>query len=189
MFGIINNHEKELFKKVKEANPNDNTFWRIPNLITPIGVILITLLIYLFFPSKEAISALGFFNILVNGCIPLIAINQISGIGVHIFKFNKGKEEELGLCETIRIRTILFYYVIGILIAGLLFFAYQAINNPFDNFLSIIITIILSSLLLWASSYTSHKIYLLQDSFIEKTFYNGISDKVNHVHGNNWNNG
>ncbi|WP_026776285.1 hypothetical protein [Polaribacter sp. Hel_I_88] len=185
-FAIIKDSERELLNEVAEANKDENSLWKIPNLLIPIGAIILAFLCLISFSEKRT-EILVYFNLILNGSLPLIAINQISGIGLHVFKFDRNKEKNLNINDTIVLRTKLWYYSLGILILGILLFAVQVINSPFLEFSTIIILLIISALLVYASSNISRKIFLLQEDFLDKTFDSVIRESSNE-HGQSWGN-
>lgn len=184
-FAVIKDSERDLLKEVAEANKDENNLWKIPNLLIPFGAIVLAFLCLIAFSEKRT-ETLVYFNLVLNGSLPLIAINQISGIGLHVFKFDRNKEKKLNINDTIVLRTKLWYYSLGILILGVLLFAVQVINTPFIEYTAVITLMIISSLLVYASSSISRKIFLLQEDFLDKTFDSIIRDKSNR-HGVNWN--
>lgn len=187
MFGIIKKDDKELLKRVKEANIDEVKLWRIPNIVIPSLIIIFTVLIYILFQPLQTVTIEGCLNFLVNGSIPLIAVNQIAGIGIYIFKFNKAKESELGIETTRRIRTELFYQVFCLLFLCTLLYAYQTINHPFDSICAILIIAAISIILLWFSSHVSHKIFILQDEFIALAYDTDIRETVSEtLSSQNW---
>ncbi len=184
MFGIISEDDKNLLKRVKEANIDEVRLWRIPNIVIPSFIIVFTILIYIFLRPSWTLR--GCLNFLVNGSIPLIAVNQIASIGIYIFKFNKAKESELGIETTRRIRTVLFYQVLGLLFSCILLYAYQTINHPFGSICEIIVVALVSGLLVWFSSSVAHKIFILQDDFIKLAYDKDIRDNVQKVTPQSW---
>lgn len=183
-FAIIKNSEKELLNEVAEANKDQNSLWRIPNLFIPIGAIILAFVCLIAFSEKRS-EYLVYLNLLVNGSLPLIAINQISGIGLHVFKFDKNKEKLMHLNETWMLRTKLLYLSFVILMVGVIIFAVQVINTPYSDLLSITVLLIISILLILGSSFVSRKIFLLQEDFLEKTYDAAIRNETN-KHGKNW---
>lgn len=183
-FAIISNSENELLKAIEEHHKDDNTLWKLPNLIIPISTILLALVCHLFF-SANRYNIINYFNLIINGSLPLIAINQVSSIGVHIFKYNKSQEDHFGQ-NTFMLRTKLFWFSISVLVVGVILFAFQVITNPFSNWGLLFLMLVLSGILIWFSSYISRRIFLLQDNFIEKTFDNSIREETELKHGKNW---
>jgi hypothetical protein len=183
-FVLIKDSEKEFLKAIEDFHKDDNSLWKLPNLFIPIAAILLAILCYLAF-SDNRWEFLNYLNLIVNGSLPLIAINQISGLSVHIFKYDKSVEKKFET-NTFMLRTKLFWSSISILIFGVLLFAFQVISNPFNNFILLIIMFLLSACLVWFSSYVSRRLYLLQEDFIERTFDSEIRKEAEEKHGNNW---
>ncbi len=169
MFGIINKKEKQFLEKIASNNTGENSLWKIPNIIIPLAAIIAALIIYVLFSISE-FDTLVFINLVMNGCLPLIALNQISFLGTHIFKYDKSKEKDLGIGSIYYLRTKLDYMLRGIFVIGLLMYAYQVVKSPFDSYITISISLILSVLLIVISSKTSKKVFLLQEHFINHTY-------------------
>jgi len=185
--GLIKKSEKELLNKIAEANENENSLWYIPNLLIPIGAIILTIICFFAFSDKRYDYAI-YANLILNGSLPLIAINQISGTGVYIFRFDRNKERLANLDnDTISLRTKLLYSSFGILTVGVILFAFQVINTPYLNPYLVLFLLAISSFLIWISSNVAKKIFLLQEDFIEKTFDDNMRDKSKEL-GKDWSN-
>ncbi|KAA6331367.1 hypothetical protein EZS27_020016 [termite gut metagenome] len=178
MFGIIKKNDKNLIKKIQKVNIDEVKLWEVPNIFIPLLIIVFTILIYSLFRPFDNITIGGCLNFLVNGSIPLIAVNQIAGVGIYIFKFNKSKEDELGIETTRHIRTALFYQVFCLLFLCMLLYSYQTINHPFENVCIIIFSTLASIVLLYFSSHVSRKIFILQDEFINLAYDTTIRETV-----------
>ncbi len=185
-FAIINNSEQELLSVIEEHHRNDNALWKLPNLVIPIATIFLALICLLAF-SENRFRPINYLNLIINGSLPLIAINQISSIGVHIFKYDRSAEKKFEK-DTFMLRTKLFWYSISVLVIGVILFAFQVITNPFDNWILLCLMIVLSVKLIWFSSYVSRRVFLLQDTFIEKTFDSMIREEAKDKLGRNWGN-
>lgn len=181
---LIKDSEKEFLEEIEEYNKDHNSLWKIPNLLVPILTIVLAMVCLLAFSDKRW-GYLNYFNLIINGSLPLIAINQISAIGIFIFKFDKSQEKKLGT-DTFMLRTKLLSYSLLILVVGILLFAFQVITNPFDNLFLLLIMLLVSSLLVWFSSYVSRRIFLLQEDFIERTFDSDMRNEAKAKHGTNW---
>ncbi len=88
---FVNKKDRELINNIKKSNSEDDSIWKIPNLIFPLAAIFLALLANLLFSNFEA-TFFSYVNIMLNGSLPLIAINQISASGVYVFNFDKNKE-------------------------------------------------------------------------------------------------
>ena len=183
---IINPNEQDLIDKIQSSNPDENSIWKIPNLLIPIFTIVLALLCNLAF-SKNRYCFISYVNLIINGSLPLIAINQISALGILLFDFDRSKEVKYNILNTKNLRVKLFYYSLGILVIGVLAFAHQVINNPFKAYLEPLIVFVISVFLILASSYVSKNIFMLQDSMISKTFDKEIIDEIKDKgHGQKW---
>jgi len=121
----------------------------------------------------------------MNGTIPLIAINQISGIGIYIFKYNKDRERFFNI-NSEELRTKLLYISLAVLVLCIPMFSFQVIKSPLGDFVTLFISLVISCGLLFISTRVTKKIYFLQDSFIERTFSSEIREQVTSKHGKNW---
>lgn len=183
-FAIISKNESKLFSEIEAEHKEDSVLWKVPNLVVPIGTIVLALLCLVAFSDKR-FEFLNYLNLIINGSLPLIAINQISSSGSYVFKFDKSTEKRLQK-DTSMLRTKLFYFSLAILVLGVLLFAFQVIGNPFSSYVPLSIMILLSVLLVCFSSFVSKRVYLLQDSFIEKTYDNQLRQEAIQKHGNSW---
>lgn len=184
IIALIKDSEKETLDQIHNSNLSESSLWKVPNVLFPIGAILLALLINLLF-SENRFNHMTYFNIILNGSLPLIAINQISAIGLHLFKFEKGKEKKLGL-NLDYLRTRLYYYCLIILIVGVLLFAFEVITNPFQSVLLSVVMICISSAFLYVSSKAAKNIFLLQENLIDNTFDKTIVKEGNETHGKDW---
>ncbi|MBE5320032.1 hypothetical protein IM793_12740 [Pedobacter sp. MR2016-19] len=173
---IINSSEKELLDTIEDGNKEENSLWKVPNLIVPFATILLAIICFVSFSNDRA-NIISYFNLIINGSLPLIAINQISSTGTHLFKYNKEQEKRFGN-NTFMLRTKLFWYSLAVLVLGVILFAVQVINNPFSNWVALAVLIIISSSLIFASSYISRRLFLLQENFLDKTFDKVMNDET-----------
>jgi hypothetical protein len=186
-FAIISNTEREFLTDIENHNINNNSLWKLPNLIIPIATIILALICNLAF-SENRLSMLSYLNLIINGSLPLIAINQISSTGVYVFRYNREQEMRYGK-DTFMLRTKLFWLSIVSLVLGVILFAFQVITNPFNSWILLLFMLIVSTVLIWFSSYVSRRVFLLQDNFIERTFDNDIREEGLNIHNNpQWNN-
>lgn len=180
---LIKKDEKELLDSIASANIHENSIWKIPNLLIPLFAIFLSIISL--FAFSKGLNLLKVINLIVNGSLPLIAINQISGIGLNVFKYDKSQEKRLNI-ESIHLRVKLLYLSLATLVLGVILFSYQVINSPFAKYIQIVISILFSVLLLIWSSYLAKKLFLLQDNFIEKTFETEMRAETQEKHGKNW---
>lgn len=179
---VISDSERDLLTSIEQENKDDNKLWKVPNLIVPLATILLALICFVSF-SEERYRFISYLNIIINGSLPLIAINQISATGIHIFKYDKAQERKFGN-NTFMLRTKLFWYSLGVLVLGVILFAVQVINNPFNSWMELVFLSFLSALLIITSSYITRRLYLLQEEFVGKTFDKDMKDgtKQNKTH-------
>lgn len=184
-FAIVNNAERDFLNDIEEHNQDNNSLWKLPNLIIPIATIFLALICLLAFSDKR-FTSINYFNLIINGSLPLIAINQISSIGVYVFKYNSEQEKRYGH-NTFMLRTKLFWLSILTLVIGVVLFAFQVITNPFDNWILLLFMLFISACLIWFSTYVSRRVYLLQENFIAATYDRVILEGVEE-HGQKWGN-
>lgn len=174
---IITKKESDLFKKIEEGNQEDVALWKLPNLIIPLGAIILSIVALFAFDKDDRGHIYSYYGLLLNGAIPLIALNQLSTLGLFIFKYDKSKEKELGIFDTSYLRTKLFFGFLGILIGNLILYIYQVLETPNEHIL-IIFILFISLLGLYYSSVISKKIFLLQDKLLEASFYDEVHNTV-----------
>jgi hypothetical protein len=186
-FSIISPAESELLQEIEQSNDTDVVLWRISNVIIPILTIAISLVCFSLFKNKDSISIIAFLNLLVNGSIPMIALNRIGGMGIYLFKYDRGKERQFGIADTYILRTKLFFWFLFLVIGTIILYVYQVLQNPFDLSCSIFISIAFSIASVYFSIDVSKKVYLLQDRLIERTFDQDIREEMKAKgHGKNW---
>lgn len=181
---LVNNKDKQLIDDIKRSNSEDNSIWKIPNLIFPLAAIILAIISNMLFSNFKA-DFYSYINILLNGSLPLIAINQISASGVYVFNFDRKNEQKYKI-NTSYLRTKLYWSVIAVLILSVLIFSYQVIMIPFENITGAIFLFIFSGVLIYLSSWVTRRIFLLQDDLIEKTFNSEIREEARNTHGKTW---
>lgn len=187
-FSIISPVEKELLRQIEVGNDTDVTLWRISNVIIPVITIGISLICFLLFKPTESVTFVAFLNLLVNGSIPMIALNRIGGMGVYLFKYDRGKEKQYGISDTYLLRTKLFFWFLFLVIGTIILYVYQVLHNPFGFSSDVFLLIAFSIASVYFSIDVSKKVYLLQDRLIDRTFDQDIrEDMKSKGHGNNWN--
>jgi hypothetical protein len=183
---IINQSEKDLIDKIKEQNTDESSIWSVPNLLIPIGAIVLAILANLFFSENRG-NIHSYLNLIVNGSLPLIALNQISSVGIVIFDYDKSKEKSLGIGNTVKTRRKLFYWSLLFFVISVVFYCYQVISSPFTNTYLIILIFIASIVIVTLSTKVSKYLFYLQETFINKTFdQEFVEDMKNKKFGQNW---
>jgi hypothetical protein len=187
-FSIISPAEKLLLQQIESNNNSDVTLWRISNVIIPILTIAISLVCFFLFKNQESVTFIAFINLLINGSIPMIALNRIGGMGIYLFKYDRGREKQFGISDTYLLRTKLFFWFLFLVIATIILYVYQVLHNPFAFSYSVFLLIGFSIGSVYLSIDVSKKVYLLQDKLIERTFDQDIrEDMQSKGHGSNWN--
>lgn len=183
---FFDQEEKAIFLKIKPKSSNDLSLWTLANLLFPIATIAISCLFY-FFSVKSPFNAktLGdgiraFFDFILNGSIPLIGINLLVACSFFLIKFDKNKENKLGLSTgNLRLKLIVYSLSAYLLLSAL--FAIQTINSPFDNWIIQIILLFLSILGIYLSLDIANKLFLLQEEFIDKSYDEQMTDAVDNL--------
>lgn len=184
---LISPAEKELLRKIELSNDADVSLWRISNIIIPIATIIISIVCSIIFKLKTPFVLITYLNLLLNGAIPMIALNRISGMGVYLFRYDRSKEKGYGLGDTVILRTKLFTWFLFLLIGTVILYIYQVLNYPFSLGWSLLFIFLFSIYSVYSSIKVSKKVYLLQDKLIDKTFDQEIRDDMKQKgHGENW---
>jgi hypothetical protein len=117
----------------------------------------------------------------------MIALNRIGGMGIYLFKYDRGKERQFGITDTYLLRTKLFFWFLFLVIGTIILYVYQVLQNPFELSCSIFVSIAFSIVSVFFSINVSKKVYLLQDRLIERTFDQDIREEMKAKgHGKNW---
>jgi len=175
-FSIISTAEKELLHKIEQSNDSELKLWKVSNIAIPLFTLLLSLASYTFFKSNNRpIEFLSYCNLLLNGAIPMIALNRIGGLGMYLFKYDKSKEKEFGIADTFFLRTKLFFWFLLILILTMCLYLYQVSNNPFKLSYWLIIPLTLSIISVIFSIKVAKHVYLLQETMMENSFYNKLN--------------
>lgn len=175
---LISKKNQELLKKAEETNFEEMLTWKLPNLVYPIGVILISMLCFLLFKKSEQVTLYAFLNLMLNGSLPMVALNRLSSLGVNIFKFDKEGENRKSKTNTYSLRVILHYYSLGLVLTIIIFYVFQVINTPFNIWWSILIQIILATICVYQSLKVSKYGYLLQEKLMERTLGDDIKENA-----------
>lgn len=118
----------------------------------------------------------------------MIALNRIGGVGVYLFKYDRGKEQAYGIADTYLLRTKLFLWFLLLALGTIILYVYQVLHNPFTLSWSVFFLFAVSIASVYFSVDVSKKVYLLQDKLIDRTFEQEIRDDMKSKgHGKNWN--
>ena len=174
---IFTKKEIALLKQIEEENDEELLSWKLPNLIFPLFVIGLSLLSYLVFKEETQKSYVGFFNLLLNGSLPMFALSRMSSIGVNLFRFDKSKEKKASHnTYNLRIKIDDFSKYLTIIIS--FYYIYQVIKSPFVISYWYILFIALSTLFIYLSLFLSKSSFLLQERLIERTLGDSIRDEA-----------
>jgi len=182
---LFNKIESSFLKKLEGANQEEMLSWKLPNLYYPICVIILSLVCYFLF--KESKSVVAFTNLLLNGSIPMVALNRLSSLGVNIFKFDKTKENSKSKNNTYNLRLKIHYYSQLLVFGIALFYVFQVIHTPFILSWWIVLQLALAVFCIEQSLRISKYAFLLQERLIDVTFDQEMREEMKEKgHGNNW---
>lgn len=177
LYFVLNKSDNGLFKKLEVANREEMLSWKLPNLYYPLFAIIASMISFLIFKKSEDVSFVAFVNLVLNGSIPMIALNRLSSLGINLFRFDKGKEKAKSL-DTYNLRNKIHYYSQGLVFTIALFYIFQVIHTPFDLTWWILVQIILSVFCIFQSLKVSKYAFLLQEKLIDTTFDKEIRDEI-----------
>lgn len=183
---FLNTKDKSLLDKAEIANRDEMLSWKLPNLIYPIVVICFSLTSFLLFKDSENKTLGAFINLLLNGSLPMVALNRLSSLGVNIFKFDSGKEKAKS-GNTTNLRVIIHYYSQGLIFAIALLYTFQVINIPFNLSWTIVIQLGIAIFCIQQSIQISKYAFLLQEKFMDLTYDFEIRNEIEEKgHSKNW---
>lgn len=176
---IISPAERELLKKIESNNDTDVSLWRISNILIPITTIIISIVCYSLFKPNCSVALITYLNLLLNGAIPMIALNRIGGLGIYLFKYDKSSEKKYGIEDTSYLRTKLFFAFLIVLFGTVILYVYQVLRNPFALDCGIVWVLLFSIISVYLSIDISKSVYLLQEKLIDNTFADLIKEGTN----------
>jgi len=176
----VTTEEKKFLKEVELSNNTDISFWKVNNIIIPAITIFLTIIVYAAFKHRheQPWEFVAFVNLILNGSIPMIALNRLSGIGIYLFKYDKSKEKELGISDTYPLRTRMFFWLFFLVVSTAILYMYQVINNPFTSSWWLLVIFLLSITSVYTSITLAKNIFLLQEKMLENTFYDSVNEEA-----------
>jgi len=174
---LFSEEERELLKKIERYNSDELLSWRLPNLIFPLVVIGMSLICYLLFKNEDQITAVGVFNLLLNGSLPMFALNRMSSVGINLFKFDKSKEKKAST-NTFNLRIKIDEYSKYLIIGISIFYVYQVIYAPFRLSLWYFLHLLVSTFFIYFALTFSKYAYFLQERLIERIIGDDIRDET-----------
>ena len=172
---LFTKKQREFLKKIQDTNSDDIFSWKLPNVIFPLSGIVLSIICYVAFKDSKKITALGAFNLVLNGSLAMFALNRLGSIGVNLFKFDQRKEKKAGISVyNLRIRINYYFIVAALLIMAL--YIYQVINSPFAFSLLVLAEFLFSIFLICCAITFSKYAFLLQESLLERTLGDDIRD-------------
>jgi hypothetical protein len=183
---LLKQKDKSFLEKSENVNQEDMLSWKLPNLIYPVVVILFSLISFLLFKDKENKTFVAFINLLLNGSLPMMALNRLSSLGVNLFKFDLGKEKK-NFKNTYNLRLTIHYYSMALVFGIALFYVFQVINIPFDLSWTILLQIVIAIFCIHQSLAVSKYAFLLQEKLMDMTFDNEIRNEIEEKgHSKTW---
>lgn len=165
-------------KNIEQVNVDDLYYWKMPNIVLPFIVILISLVCFLLFKPGDKFSWVALINLLFNGSLPMVALNRIGGVSSNLFKFDKSKERFLN-GDTTLLRSKLDDFSKYLLISVCILYIYQVIYNPFVDWSAwMLLQFAVSSIFIYLSLKFSKYAYLLQERLIDRTIGDDIRDEA-----------
>lgn len=175
---LFNDKEKQLLKKVEVDSNDEMMYWKLPNIIYPFGLIVLSLLCYFLFKPSEKFTAAAWLNILFNGSLPMIALNRIGSMGINLFKFDKSKEKVFKT-DTTLLRVKIDEYSKFLVLLIVLHYIYQVIQGPFNVSWLLLLQLLTSSIIIRYALVFSKYAYLLQERLLERSLADEIRDDAN----------
>lgn len=172
---FFSDKEKELLDKIERQNSEELLSWKLPNLAFPITVVVISIGCY--FAFKEETSTVGAINLILNGSLPMFALNRMSSVGINLFKFDKSREVSAST-NTYNLR-VKINEISRLMIFGLMaFYIYQVINTPFKLSCWMLFQVGLAILTIHFTLILSRFSFLLQERLVERTLGDDIRDET-----------
>lgn len=176
---FLSDREKALIKGSKTSNNEEFLNWKVPNVIFPIFAIVISLIAYTIFVSADKKNWSDFFNLLLNGSIPMIAFNRMSSVISYFSKIEHNDEKKLKInLKNLRVKFLVYIFILIVCI--LLLYSFQVINRPFEVSILNTIQLLFSGILLWFSVDITKETFFLQDKFLI-TYEKSFRDTMNSV--------
>jgi hypothetical protein len=183
----FNKAEINFLRKLELSNNEEMLSWRLPNLYYPLAVIVASLACFLLFKDSDKKNFVAFMNLLLNGSIPMVALNRLSSLGINLFKFDKGKEKAKSNNSTYTLRVKIHYYSQLLVFCIALFYIFQVIHSPFPLSYWIILQFIFAALCIDQSLKVSKYAFLLQEKLLDITYEQEVREEIKTKgHGENW---
>lgn len=184
---LLNESEVQVLNKSEEINREEMLSWKLPNLYYPLFAIAASMLSFLMFKNSDQITTIAFVNLVLNGSIPMVALNRLSSLGVNLFKFDKSKEKEKSNRDTTNLRIKIHYYSQGLVFSIALFYIFQVIRTPFTLSFCTLLQLLLSYVCIDQSLRVSKYAFLLQEKLIDTTYDKDIRKEIlEKGHSKNW---
>lgn len=175
---VLNDKESSFLNRSETLNKEEMLSWKLPNLYYPLFAIVASMISFLMFKNSEQITFVAFVNLVLNGSIPMVALNRLSSLGINLFKFNKAMEKEKSNGDTTNLRIKIHYYSQGLVFGIALFYIFQVIHAPFSLSFWILLQIVVSYFCIDQSLKVSKYAFLLQEKLIDSTFDKEIRNEI-----------
>lgn len=170
MLSVFLNQKESSLITISERDNNEELLnWKIPNVLFPLIVVIISLVAYGMFIPFEKKNWTDFINLLLSGSIPILAFNRMISIVSYFSKIDFSDAKKLGInLKNIRMKILIY---LTVLISSIIFlYCYQVINKPFPISCLSFIQLIISGLLFWFSLDATKITFLLQESLLKNTY-------------------
>ena len=175
---LLSDTEVNFLNKSEFLNREEMLSWKLPNLYYPLFAIVASMISFLAFKNSEQITTVAFLNLVLNGSIPMVALNRLSSLGVNLFKFDKSKEKEKSNGDTTNLRIKIHYYSQGLVFSIALFYIFQVIHTPFTLSCWTILQLGISYICIDQSLRVSKYAFLLQEKLIDSTYDKEIRTEI-----------
>lgn len=166
---FLNPDENKLISVSEKDNKEDLISWKIPNVLFPLIVIVFSLIAYILFIPGEKQSCKEFFNLLLNGSVPMVAFNRMSSIINYFSKIEFNDAKKLGI-NLKNLKMKILFYLIVLILAIIVLYCYQVINRPFEISCLTFLQLLFSGLLVWFAADVTKISFLLQETLLTNTY-------------------
>lgn len=166
---FLSKDENSLISISEKDNKEELINWKIPNLLFPLIVVAVSLIAYAMFIPNDKKNWSDFFNLLLNGSIPIVAFNRMSSIVSYFSKIDFSDPKKLGISLR-NLRMKILTYIIILILVLIFLYSYQVMNRPFELSLLNIGQILLSGLLFWFSAHVTKVAFLLQETLLKNAY-------------------
>lgn len=166
---FLNEKEINLISLSEKYNNEELVNWKIPNFSLPLIIIGISLFAYIVLLPSEVKNFKDFFNLVLNGSIPMVAFTRASSALSYLSKMDFKESEKLGV-NLKNLRLKISIYIISLVSFIIILYCFQVIYKPFDFSFFTLLQFILSLILFFISLSATKATFLLQEAFLLNTY-------------------